>query len=1490
MKQKRKSILKLTISMLQVIAFICGVMLCVCSNSKVYAEGEEISYLYYDLNGTGITQQSGSCTNYTIITDQTAWGEAGQKKWYVLNGNVTIADRITVNGDVHLILVDGCTLTASKGIGVTSGNSLTIYGQSIDESTMGVIDARLGKQVVYNNLAAIGGEGDQNSSGQIIINGGKITATGGTSAAGIGGGKGENGNITINGGFITATSQYNNATPGAAIGGGNEGDGTVTINGGHIVATGGQSSAGIGSGYAGSATVTINGGNIEAHGGMGAAGIGSGKYWNDTSTTRQATVIIHGGTVLADTKSPTQNTDGSAAIGGGAHSQGFVTIDGGHVTATAPKNCTCIGNYEVNYGKTGSVTITGGVITAQLDSSVQASDGYYGIGGAGCSVTLGWTNEGDSITAPAWGKRSNNNSTQNNGVTFVDGKSFQYEDTHALAEAVSLRNSATLIPFVQAGQKNVDQADVSGVRAWYPYTGSAIEPDPVVTYAGTPLTKGTDYTLSYTDDHTNLGEKTVTITGQGSYTGTKTISYQIVEAITTYLDDAGASQTCTSFQCLDQSDTALSTGVYLVYDDLTINDRISLTGDVYLILKDGKTLTSVKGISVPNTASLTIYAQSNSESTAGKLETGAPDVSYPGIGGLYQANTAVTPGNITIVGGVINASGGVGAAAIGGATYSPGGNITIKGGFVTAASSVGGGAAIGGGANADGGTITIYGGTVTATSNGGAGIGGGSGGKSGIINISGGTVTAVASGGAGIGGGSNGVGEIINITGGTITATNSGETGGAGIGGGINAAGGSITIQNATIVKATANAGAGIGSGGGETAGTTTVTVGTGAIITNAVSYNGAGIGSGQNSSAACSVIISDGANATAKSTIGAGIGGGAGASNFSVTIQGNHTTVNAWAGGIGTQDKNGHLSAYGGAAIGGGANTDGGMVEIEDGTVTAKAIGGGAGIGSGANTSTSDTTDGGSIRIHGGNVMATATHRAAGIGGGRRSNGGNITIDGGTITAKGSDAAGIGHGGEDTLWEGQGNFYVPIVTDPTQDVGGAWYDSLVPIEGTNKTTTDGTVTFTYADGGAVSITASSYPASVIMEKNFIYLDTLEEVNEQPITAEKTIIPNDTSAVYTVTFDGQGGSGNMVSVHVYKDASYTLPTCTFTAPEGKAFEEWSVTIGNAEALSKQPNDTIEVTANTTVTAVWEDAETKPEFKVHSLLLGGQIGVNFFMELPEIEGVDYNDSYMEFTVKGKTTTDSFDSNHRSEKGGYYGFTCRVNSVQMADEITAVFHYGDGLTVSQTYSVAQYMQAFEDVSSQYDAKIVDVINAMADYGHFVQPFLAGQNNWTVGVDHALMDYHKTSEYSESIVEEVANAVADHEIVRDTGDSGIERVTFSLYLDTETSIYVYLYVKEGYDGTVSATLDGGTQNVAEKISDNQYRVRINNIAAHLLGNKHNIVVNAGGNFTVTVSALSYVRGILSSDAYKNNSEAIKAVVALYYYYNAANAYKQN
>ena len=67
----------------------------------------------------------------TVLTaNSTYWGSGSGTTWYVVNQNLSIPDRITVSGNVHLILADGYTLTAKDGIKLENTNSLTIYGQA----------------------------------------------------------------------------------------------------------------------------------------------------------------------------------------------------------------------------------------------------------------------------------------------------------------------------------------------------------------------------------------------------------------------------------------------------------------------------------------------------------------------------------------------------------------------------------------------------------------------------------------------------------------------------------------------------------------------------------------------------------------------------------------------------------------------------------------------------------------------------------------------------------------------------------------------------------------------------------------------------------------------------------------------------------------------------------------------------------------------------------------------------------------------------------------------------------------------------------------------------------------------------------------------------------------------------------------------------------------------------------------------------------------
>ena len=93
------------------------------------------------------------------------------------------------------------------------------------------------------------------------------------------------------------------------------------------------------------------------------------------------------------------------------------------------------------------------------------------------------------------------------------------------------------------------------------------------------------------------------------------------------------------------------------------------------------------------------------------------------------------------------------------------------------------------------------------------------------------------------------------------------------------------------------------------------------------------------------------------------------------------------------------------GAGIGGGWSIACGNITINGGTITATGGNNSAGIGCGK-------TSCGNISITGGTVEATGGMNAAGIGGGADSSCGNISITGGTVTAAGgSSGAGIGSG-----------------------------------------------------------------------------------------------------------------------------------------------------------------------------------------------------------------------------------------------------------------------------------------------------------------------------------------------------------------------------------------------------------------------------------------------------------------------------------------------
>ena len=390
-----------------------------------------VEYIERGWDGSAVTEQVKTIDTYTTITSNTIQWNNG---WYVAQGEVTIGtddnpQRVTVTGDVHLILTDGCTLTVNGGIQLEAGDSLTIYGQSDGADTMGKLTASITSEntAIYN--AAIGGNTGE-TGGTLTVCGGAVEATvtvidvsqsdpdtsqgnnngsfaGDSYGAAIGGGGaetgtgGDGGTITIFGGTVRAESVLGAGIGGGSGGGGGGDGGTITISGGAVraesyygggIGGGGDLSGGDTGGDGG--TITISGGTVEVQSVSG-AGIGGGNsgLGPSDSIPKKGTggsggnITISGGSVTATTMTGrtigllaerNQGRWAGAAIGGSfGGSSGNITISGGTVTAivssqTAPyADPDADPKYSAGIGSSdhsiggGTITISGGTVFAQ---------------------------------------------------------------------------------------------------------------------------------------------------------------------------------------------------------------------------------------------------------------------------------------------------------------------------------------------------------------------------------------------------------------------------------------------------------------------------------------------------------------------------------------------------------------------------------------------------------------------------------------------------------------------------------------------------------------------------------------------------------------------------------------------------------------------------------------------------------------------------------------------------------------------------------------------------------------------------------------------------------------------------------------------------------------------------------------------------------------------------------------------------------------------
>ena len=181
--------------------FTLFILLLLLPVTALAATVENITYL--DENGT--QQTAASATQVT--NSDTQWTDG----WYVAQSNITIDGTVTISGNVHLILEDGCNLTVNGGILLQSDGNMYIYAQSTEKERMGSLTAT-GTDAGFKEA---GYDGTQT----LTIAGGKISASGsdvGISAV----------NLTITDGYVSALGTDLNGTSIAVY--------NATISGGFV--------------------------------------------------------------------------------------------------------------------------------------------------------------------------------------------------------------------------------------------------------------------------------------------------------------------------------------------------------------------------------------------------------------------------------------------------------------------------------------------------------------------------------------------------------------------------------------------------------------------------------------------------------------------------------------------------------------------------------------------------------------------------------------------------------------------------------------------------------------------------------------------------------------------------------------------------------------------------------------------------------------------------------------------------------------------------------------------------------------------------------------------------------------------------------------------------------------------------------------------------------------------------------------------------------
>ena len=375
-----------------------------------------------------------------------------------------------------------------------------------------------------------------------------------------------------------------------------------------------------------------------------------------------------------------------------------------------------------------------------------------------------------------------------------------------------------------------------------------------------------------------------------------------------------------------------------------------------------------------------------------------------------------------------------------------------------------------------------------------------------------------------------------------------------------------------------------------------------------------------------------------------------------------------------------------------------------------------------------------------------------------------------------------------------------------------------------------------------------------------------------------------TGAIIPITY---GDSNTMIPVQDAKGYSYKFYDQTGTEIPAQIASSSSAPGSNYELSDDVTvyTNVINFTRPAGCTAIYIVA-TEPAvdlFPQHSITLGGNIGVNFYIDSAAADFANASTAVVKFTWDGggEDRTKEVDLTKLTPNGdGYYKATVDVVAAQMAHKIHAeVYLNGEKLEQTDDYSVQDYAETVFANPEEYDSEKPEQLKALAqallNYGAMAQTVFDSSLKEHPALANKTVGNNGYADVTADMIAAAINGEAS-DLNEVATQLGAKYYTNSLIYLSKNTLRIY-FTPTSYPGEIpnAGAYDGN-------LSGYYYYVDHEDIPAAELDNQQTFNVN-GTEFTF--SALDYAKAVVESTKMEPDQQNLAK--ALYLYNMTANDY---